>query len=69
MADFYATRGLPWRLNRERAEALLDIQLRSAFASMPNKLPGWEKDIEELKQRELKLAEYTEELCAMMDWK
>ena len=50
MADFYATRGLPWRLNRERAKALLDIQLRSAFASMPNKLPCWEKDRDELLQ-------------------
>lgn len=50
MSDFYATRGLSWHLHRERANALLDIELRSAFASMPNKLPGWEKDIDELEQ-------------------
>lgn len=50
MSDFFATRGLPRSLDRKRAEALLDIQLRSAFAAMSDKLPGWEKDIEELEQ-------------------
>lgn len=50
MSDFFATRGLPQSLDRKRAEALLNTQLKSAFASMPDKLPGWEKDIEELEQ-------------------
>lgn len=50
MSDFFATRGLPRSLDRKRAEALLNTQLKSAFASMPDKLPGWEKDIEELEQ-------------------
>ena len=45
------------------------VQYSPKLSLVAEEINNYTDEIEELKQRELKLAEYTEKLCAMMDWK